>query len=96
MFHEIIKKPLITEKTIKLAETENKYSFLVNPKVNKIEIAKAIAKHFKVVVLDVNVVNYIGKVVAFGKRRLKGRKKSYKKAVVTLKQGDTLQDFSIK
>ena len=88
--HDIIQTVRLTEKATLLAEKENKYVFQVAPHANKIQIRQAIEKLFKKKVLDVNTCNYAGK-----KKRERtasfGRKPHWKKAIVTLKQGDKIE-----
>jgi len=87
---DIIIKPLITEKSNDLI-AESKYTFVVSPKANKIEIKKAIEKIFKVKVLSVNTVNVLGKIKRMG--RTQGRRPNYKKAIVKLAPGQTIEFF---
>jgi large subunit ribosomal protein L23 len=93
---QIIKKPLVSEKSMGEIDKLNKYSFIVNYNSNKIEIASEIEKNFGVKVLNVRTINYMSKIVKFGKRRVEGRQAKYKKAVVTLKKGDKISLFDIK
>lgn len=86
---DIILRPLITEKSVTLAQ-ENKYTFAVDPKSNKVEIRGAIESIFKVKVLKVNTLNVKGKPKRWG-RRYKGHKSDWKKAIVTLKEGDKIE-----
>ncbi len=86
----VLVKPLITEKAAHLASL-NKYVFSVNPKMNKIEIKKAIRSVYKVEPLDVNIANYPGKAVRHG--RTHGRTKDWKKAIVTLRAGDKIEIY---
>ncbi|NLJ56275.1 MAG: 50S ribosomal protein L23 [Firmicutes bacterium] len=82
--HDIILKPLITEKSTALIE-ENKYTFVVGKNANKIEIKKAVEELFDVEVRAVNTINMKGK-----KRRVgvhQGYRPDWKKAVVTLQDG---------
>ncbi|MCA9385811.1 50S ribosomal protein L23 [Candidatus Dojkabacteria bacterium] len=88
-------RPIITEKSLQLAETENKYTFYVKNGANKIEVAKEVGSRYGVNVISVNIANYLGKKVAFGRKRIPGRKSGYKKAIVTVKPGDTIADFNI-
>ena len=90
--HQILIKPLITEKMTNLTADEGKYGFIVNPKANKIEIAKAIEQSFEVKVVDVKTLNYSGKTkTQFRKSgRFSGKTAKYKKAIITLKEGDTI------
>ena len=93
---DIIIRPLLTEKMSRLEESERKYAFQVAKKTNKIEIKKAVEKKFNVQVLKVSTMNFVGKqktmtVRSGGKTiRTSGYKRSWKKAIVTLKK-----DFSI-
>jgi large subunit ribosomal protein L23 len=91
----MIIRPVITEKTIAMVNLENKYTFMVDTNANKIEIAKAVAKKYNVTVLDVNMIMTIGKIKNFGKKRISGRRKSNKKAIVTLKAKETIADFNV-
>ena len=91
--HEILIRPLITEKMTNLTADHGQYGFLVNPKANKIEIAKAIEKKFEVHVLSIKTVNHPGKTkTQFRKSgRFTGKTPKYKKALVTLKEGETIE-----
>ena len=88
--HVIIDNVRLTEKATLLAERENKYVFRVAPHANKIQIREAIEKLFKKKVVAVNTCNYAGK-----KKRERtasfGRKPHWKKAIVTLKEGDKIE-----
>jgi len=92
---EILIKPLITEKMTNITADSGKYGFLVNLNSNKIEIAKAIQKKFNVHVTKVRTVSHPGKVkTQFRKSgRFSGKTPSYKKAIVTLKKGETIELF---
>jgi len=87
----ILKKPLITEKTSKLQEKNNQYTFLVDVKSNKIEIKREIEEKFGVSVKEVNTVNYEGRKARVG--RFLGKKSDFKKAIVTLAKGDKLDIY---
>jgi large subunit ribosomal protein L23 len=93
--HNILIKPLITEKMTNLSADHGQYGFLVNPKANKIEIAKAIEKRFNVHVVDIKTINRAGKMkTQFRKSgRFVGRTSAYKKAIITLKEGETIELF---
>ena len=84
---EIIKAPLITEKS-RDREALNQYSFKVSPKANKTEIKEAVEKIFKVNVLDVQTLNMPVKKKRVG--RYTGLSNRCKKAIVTLKPGQTI------
>lgn len=86
----LIKRPVITEKTTKLME-QNKYCFVVDPKANKTQIKLAIEELFKVKVKAVNTFNLLGKVKRMG--RYEGRRPSWKRAIVTLEQGNRIEFF---
>lgn len=91
--HEILIRPLITEKMTNLTADHGQYGFLVNPKSNKIEIAKAIEKKFSVHVVEVKTINHHGKTkTQFRKSgKFTGKTPKYKKAMVTLKEGETIE-----
>ncbi len=93
--NNILVKPLVTEKMTGLMERENKYGFIVNHNSNKIEIAKAIEKRFEVEVVAVNTIKYKGKLkTQFTKKgRFTGKTPQFKKAIITLKEGQTLDLF---
>lgn len=87
---DIIIRPIISEKSYAMVE-QNRYTFEVDKRSNKTQIAQAIAEIFNVTVTDVNTMNVSGK-----PRRLryaKGLTRSWKKAVVTLKEGDSIEIF---
>ncbi len=84
----LIKKPHVTEKAARANEKSNAYTFIVHKNANKTEIAKAIASLYDVVPVKVTVVNVKPEVVT--KRGARGVEKAYKKAVVTLRKGDSI------
>jgi large subunit ribosomal protein L23 len=87
---DIIQTASLTEKSSLLGEKQNKYVFRVSPRANKIQIRQAIEKLFQKKVLDVNTCNYAGK-----KKRERradfGRKPHWKKAIVTLREGEKIE-----
>jgi large subunit ribosomal protein L23 len=87
----IVRRALITEKGSRMREKQNRYSFEVSPDANKIEIKAAIQTIFKVDVLDVHTIHVQGKLKRLG--RTIGRRSSWKKAIVTLKEGQTIELF---
>lgn len=87
---DILIKPIITEKTTALME-ERKYTFRVPLAVTKVEIRQAVEQIFKVKVQAVNTMRYEGKMKRLG--RTQGRRSDWKKAVVTLKPGETIELF---
>lgn len=88
--------PLITEKMTAQSEKLNRYGFVVERGANKIEIKKAVEKAYGVVVTDVNTMNYAGKrKTRYTKTgMLNGKSASFKKAVVTLAEGDAIDFYS--
>jgi len=90
---EIIIAPLITEKTTALNNKQNSYSFQVSLNANKIEIKHAIEKIFSVNVEAVNTIRQHGKMRRV--RRELGKRPDWKKAIVTLRQGQTIPDFEL-
>ena len=90
----VIRKALITEKGALIREqgkTGNRYVFEVHPNANKIQIMQAIKEMFKVDATEVRTMNFKGKVKRLG--RFEGRRPSWKKAMVTLKPGQTIDIF---
>jgi large subunit ribosomal protein L23 len=90
--YSVLKRPLFTEKNDRLKEQFNKYAFEVDIRANKIEIRQAVEQIFGVTVLKVNTMRVHGKVKRRG--RSVGRRPDWKKAIVTLKDGDTIPIWS--
>ena len=88
---EIIRIPLVSEKSTSMRINENKYVFKVDKKANKLEIKRAIEELFKVKVEDVTTMIMYGKPKRLG--RFEGRRPDWKKAVVRLKKGETIELF---
>ncbi|MBQ2887442.1 MAG: 50S ribosomal protein L23 [Firmicutes bacterium] len=88
---DVLVKPMISEKTIGMID-ENKYTFVVAMDANKIEIAHAVEEAFKVKVVGVTTKICKGKVKSMG--RYSGKRPDIKKAVVTLREGDSIEMFS--
>jgi len=90
--HDVIIKPLImTEKGESLKEEENKVLFKVEMKANKADIKAAVEKLFNVGVVDVNTMIVRGKTSRIGRRM--GKRPNWKKAIVTLSEGDAIEFF---
>jgi len=90
-------KPLVTEKMTKITEKRpNRYGFIVKPEANKLEIKKEVESQYNVTVMDVNTARYAGKRMSrYTKAGLiKGQRNSFKKAIVTLKEGETIDFYS--
>lgn len=88
--YDIIRKVLLTEKGTRLSETENKFLFQVAKEANKVEIKRAVEEIFGVKVTKVNTMNRKGKVKR-ERTPSKGKTADWKRAVVTLKEGDTIE-----
>lgn len=86
--YEVIKRPIVTEKSTVQKEQSNQVSFEVDRRANKIEIKQAVEKLFKVDVVTVNTMTIKGKIKRMG--RFSGKRSDWKKAIVTLKEGQKL------
>jgi large subunit ribosomal protein L23 len=91
MLHKrsVVRKPLLTEKVASLQDAHNQYAFIVDDRANKIEIKRAVEQKYDVKVLNVNTMNIRGKVKRMG--RFEGKRADWKKAIVTLKEGDKIE-----
>lgn len=87
--HRVLIQPLLTEKLTAIREQTNTVGFLVHPEANKIQIRRAVEQLLKVKVARVNVMNVRGKVKRLG--RFVGKRSDWKKALVTLKEGEKLE-----
>jgi len=90
-------KPLVTEKMTKITDKRpNRYGFVVRPQANKLQIKGEVEKLYNVTVIDVNTLRYAGKRLSrYTKSGLiKGQKNAFKKAIVTLKEGETIDFYS--
>lgn len=87
---DVLIRPLVTEKTTAMMQ-DNKYTFIVPLKANKVEIRQAVEKAFKVKVENVNTVRVEGKVKRMG--RTVGKRSDYKKAIVKLAPGERIEFF---
>lgn len=93
---EILKKPIITEKMTEISDKLNRYGFIVDKEATKDQIRNAIEQLYNVKVTSVNTMRYAGKKqVRFTKAGvISGKKAAYKKAIVTLKEGDVIDFYS--
>lgn len=91
LYTKIILRPLLTEKNTAMKEKENRVVFEVARDANKLEIKGAVEEAFKVSVAAVNILNVKGKVKRLGRNM--GKRRSWKKAVVTLKEGSVIEFF---
>ena len=92
-----IVKPLVTEKMNSITEKfPNRFGLIVRPEANKLEIKKEIEDLYNVTVVDVNTSYYMGKTKSRYTRRglSKGQANAYKKAIVSVKEGDTIDFYS--
>jgi len=92
---QILIRPILTEKMLKLQETDRKYAFKVSRRANKIMVKQAVQHRFDVTVEDVNIINVKGKSKQMNTRRgiTRGKRADWKKAIVTLREGDSISFF---
>lgn len=92
----LLLRPVVTEKSNRLMDKENQYVFIVASNANRIDIAEAVEEYYNVVVERVNTLRYWGKLRTRQTRRglQVGRSASYKKAIVTLRDGDSIDFYS--
>lgn len=93
--NQILVRPLITEKMTNISADSGKYGFLVNPKANKIQIKNAIEKKFDVHVVSVKTINHPGKTKSQFRKsgKFEGKTARFKKAIITLKEGEKIELF---
>jgi large subunit ribosomal protein L23 len=89
--NQIIRRPLVTEKSTALREDSNVIAFEVDPKANKIQVKDAVEKLFNVKVEEVRLFNVRGKMKRMG--RFEGKRRDWRKAYVRLKAGEKAPDF---
>ena len=87
----IIRRPLVTEKSTDQKDSSNQYAFEVDRKANKVEIQSAVELLFKVRVVRVRTSNVLGKMKRLGRKY--GKRPDWKKAIVTLREGDRIDFF---
>lgn len=98
--YDVIYAPVVTEKSTDAIENDNVYTFIVNPKANKIEILRAIESLWDVKVSDIRTMRYGGKARRSMMGRLSqnpkiGRRPAFKKAVVQLAEGDHIEFYEV-
>ncbi len=93
---EIIIKPVVSEKMTDQSEKLNRYGFIVDHAANKIQIKKAIEKAYGVAVESVNTMNYAGKTKTRNTKAglIKGKTNKFKKAIITIAEGDVIDFYS--
>jgi large subunit ribosomal protein L23 len=93
---EILIKPLVTEKMTAIQEKQGKFGFIVDRNANKIEIKKAVESAYGVKVTAVNTIRYDGKAkFRYTKTGIvEGRSQGYKKAIISLAAGDTIDFYA--
>lgn len=93
---EIIKKPILTEKASLLTDKLNRYAFKVDHRANKIEIKQAVEEMFGITVVAVNTAVIAGKAKSRYTKAgfVSGRSPKYKKAIITVKDGETIDFYS--
>ena len=89
--YDIVKRPLVTEKSTQLKDLFRQYTFQVDPRANKYQIRQAVESIFKVHVTDVKTAVQRGKYRRVG--RGMGKRPNWKKAIVTLKEGEKIEFF---
>ena len=89
-------KPIVTEKLNELSEKQNKFGFVVTPTANKLQIKAEVEARYGVTVTDVNTMVYAGKSKSRYTRAglLRGRTNAFKKAIVTVKEGEAIDFYS--
>lgn len=92
----ILLRPIVTEKMTAQGEDMNRYCFIVDKRANKLEIKKAVEELYDVSVISVNTMSYKGKRKMRYTRTgiVSGNTKSFKKAIITLNEGDTIDFYS--
>lgn len=92
----IIKKPVITEKMTAISEKLNRYAFIVDVRANKLQIKQAVQELYGVQVAAVNTLRYDGKLKSRYSKTgiIEGKRDAFKKAIVTLAKGETIDFFS--
>jgi large subunit ribosomal protein L23 len=90
--HEVIVRPVVTEKGVDKKDTERTLCFIVNPEANKTQVKAAVQKLFKVKVAEVRTATFEGKLRRRG--RFTGYRSDWKKAYVKLKAGEKVPDFA--
>jgi large subunit ribosomal protein L23 len=93
LYYDLVKQPVITEQSLKMIEDFNRYTFKVDKNANKVEIKKAIEAIFNVKVVKVNTINVKPKFKRLGQHE--GFKNAYKKAIVELAEGQTIEAFNV-
>ena len=93
---DILKKPLLTEKATQLTEKLNRYTFKVDHRANKLQIKTAIEQMYGVTIIRVNTMKYAGKLKSRNTKggMVSGRAATYKKAIITLKDGETIDFYN--
>ena len=92
----VIEKPIITEKMTDKGEALNQFGFIVDKRANKLQIKSEVEELYGVEVLSVNTMNYTGKSKARNTKSgiITGKTKAFKKAIVTLPEGESIDFFS--
>jgi large subunit ribosomal protein L23 len=89
--YDIIRRPVITEKTNIQKDEANQVTFEVDPRANRVEIKRAVEQIFNVKVADTRTMNVSGKIKRRG--RILGKRRNWKKAIVTLMPGERIEFF---
>lgn len=89
--YDIIKRPIITEKTNIQKDEHNQVTFEVDPRANRIEVQRAVEQIFNVKVADIRTISVTGKIKRRG--RILGKRRDWKKAIVKLMPGERIEFF---
>lgn len=89
--HDVLKKPLLTEKITALREMKNSVAFAVDRRATKVDVRRAVEKVFQVKVTTVNILNVKGKRKRQG--RFVGKRPDWRKAIITLKEGEKIEVY---
>lgn len=89
--YEVLKRPILTEKSAYQSDELNRYTFEVDVRANKHQVRQAVEEVFDVKVVDVNMMNVRGKTRRLGRHM--GRRPSWKKAIITLADGESISFF---
>ncbi len=90
--YDVLRRPVVTEKSNAQGDAHNKYSFEVDRRANKMQVKDAVETAFNVSVVSVRIINIPARMGHYGRRRVI-KKSAWKKAVVTLPPGQTIQFF---
>jgi len=91
--YEVLKRPVLTEKAYEIADSVNQFVFEVDRRANKMQVRDAVEKRFGVTVIGVRIINMKAKTRKRSMNQIAVRKQPWKKAIVSLAPGDSIQFF---